>query len=128
MRLLLDTHAALWFFHGDPRLPASARERIEEAGAAAFVSMASLWEIAIKVSLKKLTLPGAYEDLFPTTIAESGLTLLPIAVAHLSIVLRLEHHHRDPFDRLLIAQAQAEAMTIVSCDPHFAAYPVAVLW
>ena len=128
MSLLLDTHAALWFFQADSRLPASTRERIEAAGTAAHVSVASLWEIAIKVSLHKLTLPGEFETLFPSSIDESGLTLLPIAVAHLAAVRRLEHHHRDPFDRLLIAQARTEGMTVVSCDPHFPAYGVPLLW
>ena len=78
MRLLLDTHAALWFFQADPRLPASTRQRIEEAGTAAHMSVASLWEIAIKVSLNKLTLPGEFETLFSSSIHESWLTLLPI--------------------------------------------------
>jgi len=128
MSLLLDTHAALWFFQADSRLPASARERIEEAGSDAHVSMASLWEIAIKVSLNKLTLPGEFETLFPSSIAESGLALLPISVAHLATVRRLEHHHRDPFDRLLIAKAKIEGMTVVTCDPHFPAYSVPLLW
>ena len=82
------------------------RERIEDAGLAAHVSVASLWEIAIKVSLNKLTLPGEFETLFPSSVPQSGLTLLPIAVAHIAAVRRLEHHHRDPFDRLLIAQAK----------------------
>ena len=128
MSLLLDTHAALWFFQADSRLPASARERIEDAGLAAHVSVASLWEIAIKVSLNKLTLPGEFETLFPSSVPQSGLTLLPIAVAHIAAVRRLEHHHRDPFDRLLIAQAKTEGMTLVSCDPHFPAYGVPLLW
>ena len=128
MSLLLDTHAALWFFQTDPRLPASTRERIEESGTDAHVSIATLWAIAIKVSLHKLTLPDEFETLFPSSIPESGLTLLPINVAHLAAVRRLEHHHRDPFDRLLIAQAKIEAMTLVTCDPHFPAYGVPLLW
>jgi len=119
MSLLLDTHAALWFFQADSRLPASTRERTEDAGLAAHVSVASLWEIAIKVSLHKLTLPGEFETLFPSSVPQSGLTLLPIAVAHIAAVLRLEHHHRDPFDRLLIAHAKTEGLMLVSCDPHF---------
>ena len=72
MRLLLDTHAALWFFQADSRLPASTRQRIEEAGAAAYMSVASLWEIAIKVSLNKLTLPGEFETLFPCPSTKAG--------------------------------------------------------
>ena len=128
MSLLLDTHAALWFFQADLRLPAATRDRIEEAGTSAHVSIASLWEIAIKVSLNKLTLPGEFETLFPSSVAESGLTLLPISVPHLATVRRLEHHHRDPFDRLLIAQAKVEAMTLVTCGPHFPVYGVPLLW
>lgn len=76
MSLLLDTPAALWFFQADPRLPASTRERIEDAGLVAHVSVASLWEIAIKVSLHKLTLPGEFETLLPHSVPQSGLTLL----------------------------------------------------
>ena len=128
MSLLLDTHAARWFFQADSRLPASTRERIEDAGLAAHVSVASLWEIAIKVSLHKLTLPGEFETLFPSSVPQGGLTLLPIAVAHIAAVRRLEHHHRDPFDRLLIAQAKVDAMTLGTCDPHFPAYGVPLLW
>ena len=128
MSLLLDTHAALWFFQNDGRLPSAARERIEEAGAAAHMSVASLWEIVIKVSLGKLTLPGEFEALFPSSIEASGLTLLPIAVPHPTALVSLDYHHRDPFDRLLIAQARAEGMTLVSCDRDFAAYGVPLLW
>lgn len=128
MRLLLDTHAALWFFQADPRLPDSTRERIEETGTEAHVSVASLWEIAIKVSLNKLVLPGKFETLFPASITDSGLTLLAISVAHLAAVRGLEFHHHDPFDRLLIAQAKVESMTLVTCDPQFPAYGTPVLW
>ncbi len=128
MNLLLDTHTLLWFLREPKRLPVNVTEAIESAGRQAFVSMATLWEIAIKVSLDKLSLPGEFEDLFPSSVEASGLSLLSIQPRHLAIVRRLAFHHRDPFDRLLIAQAQAENLTLVSLDAHFAAYDVPVLW
>lgn len=128
MTLLLDTHAALWFLQGDQRLPDKTRQRIVSAGSGACVSVASLWEIAIKVSLGKMTLPYPFDDLFPDTISQSGLTLLEITVDHLSGVLRLDHLHRDPFDRLLIAQAFSENVAIVTCDSKLRLYGARTLW
>jgi PIN domain nuclease of toxin-antitoxin system len=128
MSLLLDTHTLLWFLREPELLPGKVTEAIESAGKQAFVSMATLWEIAIKVSINKLSLPGEFEDLFPYSVEASGLSLLPIEPRHLAAVRRLVFHHRDPFDRLLIAQAQVEHLTLVALDPHFAAYGVALLW
>lgn len=128
MSLLLDTHALLWFLREPDRLPVRVTEAIESAGRQAFVSMATLWEIAIKVSLDKLVLPGEFEDLFPASVETSGLSLLAIEPRHLAIVRYLTFHHRDPFDRLLVAQARAEHLTLVSLDKHFAAYGVSIFW
>ncbi|HLF95656.1 MAG TPA: type II toxin-antitoxin system VapC family toxin [Methylococcaceae bacterium] len=128
MRLLLDTHTLLWFLREPERLPPRVTEVVESAGQQAFVSMASLWEIAIKVSLDKLSLPGEFEELFPSSIEASGLSLLSIEAHHLAVVRRLAFHHRDPFDRLLIAQAHSENLALVSLDSHFAAYGVTVIW
>ena len=124
MRLLLDTHAFLWFLSGDPSLSARARAAMEEPANDLLLSVASLWEIAIKVSLGKLTLPGDYESFLAAQLAENDIQLLGIGLAHMSRVVTLPFHHRDPFDRLLIAQAIAEQVPIVSQDRAFDAYPV----
>jgi PIN domain nuclease of toxin-antitoxin system len=109
-------------------LPPQVKEAIETAGRQAAVSMASLWEIAIKVSINKLSLPGEFEDLFPSSVEKSGLSLLSIEPRHLAAVHRLPLHHRGPFDRLLIAQAQVENLIVVSQDSRFPAYHMPVLW
>ncbi len=119
MRLLLDTNALLWLLAGDPRLGAQARREVE-AAAELVVSAASLWEIAIKVSTGKLAaLPG-----LPAVLAEAGVRRLGIEDEHLRRLESLPWHHRDPFDRLLIAQAQAEALTVLTADPAFGDYAV----
>jgi len=128
MRLLLDTHALLWFLREPEKLPPQVLEEIESAGRGAVVSVATLWEIAIKASLKKLYLPKEYDELFPHAVPDSGLSLLGIEPQHINAVSRLAWHHRDPFDRLLIAQAQLEQLTLVSCDPQFSAYGISLLW
>ena len=92
------------------------------------MSLATLWEIAIKASLKKLYLPKEYDELFPQSVMDSGLSLLGIEPQHIGALSRLPWHHRDPFDRLLIAQAQVEQLTLVSCDSNFPPYGVPVLW
>ena len=119
MRLLLDTNALLWLLAGDPRLGPQARQEVEAAGELV-VSAASLWEIAIKVSIGKLAaLPG-----LPAVLAEAGVRRLGIEDEHLRRLESLPWHHRDPFDRLLIAQAQAEALTVLTADPAFGDYAV----
>jgi PIN domain nuclease of toxin-antitoxin system len=128
MRLLLDTHALLWFIGNDPQLSALARQNIENSGHNKFVSAASLWEIAIKIGLGKLTLPRPFDEVFPQQLEINGFELLPISCAHLNQNLSLPFHHRDPFDRLLIAQALADDLTIVTRDPEFSKYPAKILW
>jgi PIN domain nuclease of toxin-antitoxin system len=128
MRLLLDTHTLLWFLREPHLLSPRLLNTITSEETEAFVSIASLWEIAIKTSLNKLSLPKPYEELFPQAVTDSGLQLLPIRPAHIACICQLPHHHRDPFDRLLIAQAMAENMTLASCDSHFAAYGVPLIW
>ena len=128
MRLLLDTHSLLWFIGGDANLPESARSLIEDPANQSFVSVASLWEMAIKVSLGRLTLKSSFETLVPHQLQQNGFGLLPITVAHLASVISLPFHHRDPFDRLLIAQATVEQMALVSRDGAFEAYDVNRLW
>ena len=128
MKLLLDTHAFLWFIMGSPHLSATARSLIEDAAIEKFVSLGSLWEIAIKSSLGKLTLSMPFDVLIPQQLDLNGFELLDIEVGHAAMVAALPFHHRDPFDRLLIAQAAVEKMSVISVDTVFDAYPVARLW
>ncbi len=128
MKLLLDTHALLWFIGNDPQLSACARQGIENPEHDKFVSAASLWEIAIKLSLGKVKLPQPFGEVFPQQLEINGFDLLPISCAQLNQVVALPFHHRDPFDRLLIAQAMADDMTVVTRDPEFSKYASKVLW
>jgi len=128
MRLLLDTHAMLWFMEEHSSLSRAAYSAIESPDIEVFVSHASALEIAIKLSLGKLDLKFPFERLFPTAVLENGFEVLALDFAHYHRLLELPHHHRDPFDRLLIAQAKVEGMNIVTRDPHFAAYGVPILW
>jgi PIN domain nuclease of toxin-antitoxin system len=127
MRLLLDTHVLLWFLREPHKLSPPALAAIASASQVG-VSIVSLWEIAIKVSLNKLQLPKSYDELFPQSIIDSGLDLLPVDPTHLSHVVGLPWHHRDPFDRLLVAQAKAEGVTLISADASLGQYSVPVLW
>lgn len=127
MRLLLDTHAFLWFIDDNPRLSAKAKLLIE-SDADLLLSAASLWEIAIKVSLGKLTLAHPFDVFLPEQLTKNAVEILPISLAHLGAVAALPFRHRDPFDRLLAAQASVEGTPIVSADPVFDAYPVRRLW
>jgi PIN domain nuclease of toxin-antitoxin system len=99
MKLLLDTHALLWFIGNDPQLGADARRNIKDAAHEKFVSAASLWEIALKLSLAKLKLPRPFSEVFPWQLEVNGFELLPISCAHLNQLAALPFHHRDPFDR-----------------------------
>jgi PIN domain nuclease of toxin-antitoxin system len=128
MKLLLDTHAFLWFVMGSDNLPGSARTLIEDPANENLLSVASLWEMAIKVSLGKLTLSVPFEDLLPEQLRLNGIGLLNIAVDHVSLVATLPFHHRDPFDRMLIAQALTEKIPLVSVDAAFDNYEITRLW
>jgi PIN domain nuclease of toxin-antitoxin system len=127
VRLLLDTHTFLWFVAGRSDLSRRARRALEDGRAVLFLSAASVWEMAIKISLGRLTLNTTAADYVRGKI-ESGLQMLPIEWAHAAAVEALPFHHRDPFDRLLVAQAQIEDLTIVSADPAFRKYDVRVIW
>lgn len=128
MNLLLDTHTLLWFITGDSRLNDTARHLIDDAENDKFVSVASLWEMAIKVSSGKLILSAAFDDLFPHQLQINGFELLSVKVEHASIVSSLPFHHRDPFDRLLVAQSTHENLTLVSVDQIFDEYGITRLW
>ncbi|HEX8671487.1 MAG TPA: type II toxin-antitoxin system VapC family toxin [Longimicrobium sp.] len=128
MRLLLDTHTVLWFLEGNPRLSRTARDLIEDLSNERLFSAAGAWEIAIKVSLGKLELHVPYERLVPGQLLANGIALLPLLPEHLTGVLALPFHHRDPFDRMLVAQAFAEEAVLVSADPVLDAYGVRRVW
>ena len=128
MRLLLDTHAFLWFVLNDPRLSAAARGLISDSDNLILISPASYWEIAIKIRIGKYKLPEPFAEFMDEEIARNTLVILPIDVAHAAIVAALPLHHRDPFDRLLIAQAMAEVVPIISADVMFDSYPVTRVW
>ncbi len=121
MNLLLDTHTFIWYVEGSAELSQAARQAIEHPENQGFVSMASLWEMSIKVGLGKLELQSPFETVLDD-IAENGFELLPIHFAHTLENTRLDWHHKDPFDRLLIAQARVEAMPVVGRDGVFDLY------
>jgi len=118
----------LWFIAGSANLSPTARMLIEDPDNQPLLSMASLWEMAIKLSIGKLSLGEPFETLIPEQMRLNGIELLQIEMAHVVVVARLPFHHRDPFDRLLIAQAMVEQIPIVSGDPAFDSYNVKVLW
>lgn len=124
MSLLLDTHALLWWLADDPALTVEARTTIRAAGTRVFVSAATAWEISIKQALGKLEAPDDLE----AALAASRFQSLPMTIPHALTAGRLPRHHEDPFDRMLIAQAQHEQLTVVTHDPKFGLYNVAILW
>lgn len=128
MKLLLDTHTFLWFLMDDPRLSTKARGLIEDATNEIVISVASLWEMAIKISLGKLQLGQPYDIFIPQQLALNSIGVLDITVRHTAEILSLPFHHRDPFDRLLIAQAGVEHIAIISSDSAFDAYGVNRVW
>jgi PIN domain nuclease of toxin-antitoxin system len=127
MNLLLDTHALIWLGENDQQLSVTAKAAIESSTNTKFVSVASFWEIAIKAQLGKLVLLNPLDQIIKE-IEESDALVLGILPEHTLLIEQLPLHHRDPFDRMLIAQASVEGLTIVSRDPHFLDYGVAVLW
>jgi PIN domain nuclease of toxin-antitoxin system len=126
--LLLDSHAMLWFWWADPRLSATAKSLIEDAENRKLVSVASCWEIAIKVGLRKLDLGEPSRQFLPREIARNHFELLSVGLNHATAVEALPMHHRDPFDRLLVAQAAVEGLSLVSADGVFDQYGISRLW
>lgn len=127
MRLLLDTHAFLWFVTGDAQLSRGARRALEAADNELILSAASVWELAIKAGLGRLTLPGSVATYVAEKV-EQGLRVLSVDWTHAAAVEKLPPHHRDPFDRLLAAQALLENLPLVTGDRAFRAYGVKVVW
>ena len=128
MKLLLDTHALLWMSLDDSQLSDKARELIADLDNQLWLSPASYWEIAIKISLGKYELNEPLDEFVNREVNNNDISILPISTQHAQIVSALPFHHKDPFDRLLIAQALTNGMTILSKDDQFAAYGVAQIW
>jgi len=122
VRFVLDTHVLLWSLENDPMLSATARALLEDASHEPLLSLASLWEMAIKISIGKLERRHTITELVAQKLIPSGITLLPILPEHLDIVATLPFHHRDPFDRLMVAQCLSEGLPIVSRDGIFDSY------
>jgi PIN domain nuclease of toxin-antitoxin system len=128
MRVLLDTHAMYWYIEGDPQLSATARTVIQDASNEILISPASYWEIAIKISIGKWKLNRTYEEFIDLALNKYGFRVLPILPTHTAMVIGLPFHHKDPFDRLLVAQALVESIPIVSNDAALDAYGIKRLW
>ena len=128
MRLLLDTHALIWLLEGDPQTPVVVREEAARTGNELWVSAVALWELTIKIALGKLAVKLPLAGLFNQVLPQQRIVVLPIQTAHLLQLAQLPLHHRDPFDRLMAAQALVEAMTVASKDSAFDAYGVQQLW
>jgi PIN domain nuclease of toxin-antitoxin system len=127
VNLLVDTHAFLWFVAGDSHLSATARAAIEDSDNQWYLSAASVWEMSIKSSLGRLSLPAAVEDYIQEKV-QRGLRVLSIDWLHAARTERLAFHHRDPFDRLIAAQALADGLAVVTRDTAFRDYGVTVVW
>ena len=124
---LLDTHTFIWFIDGDKQLSQTARTSIEGDNVANYVSIGSLWEISIKISLKKLELKVPFDQINKQFL-ENGFELLPVTFADTLTVSTLPFHHRDPFDRIIIAQALNSGINIITTDENFSLYGVNVIW
>lgn len=128
MRLLLDTHAFLWWIADDPRLSKKACEIMGDGKNQLFLSAASGWEIAIKARLGRLQMPDDLEHFILEQMALNAIENLPIILSHALHVYTLPDYHRDPFDRLLVSQAQLEGLPILTADPQISQYSVEVVW
>ncbi|MGV2830412.1 type II toxin-antitoxin system VapC family toxin [Myxosarcina sp. GI1(2024)] len=127
MRFLLDTHTFLWFVNDDPKLSDRLKGLIEDTSNVSYISVASLWEMSIKFNLGKLTLDPNYEEFIEREVITSSIQLLNIELEHLKINAILPFHHRDPFDRLIIAQSIAENIPIITVDSAFDKYSVTLI-
>ncbi len=128
MKALLDTHAFIWWVTDDSQLSSTARSMIAEPRNILFLSSASAWEIVIKVRLRKLNLPEPPETYIPSRLTINRFESLPIHMVHALQVTNLPDLHRDPFDRIIIAQSQVEKMPIVTVDSLMTQYPIDVIW
>lgn len=127
MKAILDTHAFLWALAGDARMSRHARD-VFAGSTDLFLSMASIWEILIKVQSGKLNFPRPAGPYLLSRLAENRIKTLPISLDHLLAFERLPMHHRDPFDRMLIAQSMEQNLPVITADPLFKQYPVQIIW
>lgn len=128
MKLLLDTHAFLWWVADDPQLSATAKNMIANSNNTIYFSVASAWEIIIKVGTGKLVLPENPEIYIPSRLISNQLETLPIFISHVLKINSLANFHKDPFDRLLIAQSLVENIPIITIDRLITQYPVKIIW
>ena len=128
MKLLLDTHAFLWLISGDDRLSETAQKTFLEPGNVLFFSAASLWEICIKMSLKKLSLNNGWLKTIQDEMNVNAIQWLSIEMPHCVELTNLPFHHRDPFDRMLVAQAMVEDMQLLSRDNRLSSYEIKRIW
>jgi PIN domain nuclease of toxin-antitoxin system len=127
MDLLLNTHTFIWFLNGDKQLNSTVKNLITHTSNKCYVSIASIWEMVIKSSLNKLELNGNFDQI-ALFLNENDIELLPITFYHIQHLLHLDFHHRDPFDRIIIAQAFNESLTLATKDSVFDKYPVNTIW
>lgn len=128
MRLLVDTHVMLWWLGDDPRLSPSARRIVGDGRNDLLWSIASSWEIAVKLGIGKLEIDRPLPRLFADLVTDQGVIVLPIGPDHCARLVDLPPHHRDPFDRMLVVQAIHERVPILTADPKLAVYDVEVIW
>ena len=128
MKLLLDTHTLLWLVEDDPQLSQTALDLLVDPGNELLLSPATYWELAIKISIRKYRLADPLADYIAEAVQLYGLRILPIDVRHAEAIVTLPHHHKDPFDRMLIAQSIVDNVALVSSDEAFDAYPIQRLW
>ena len=125
---MLDTHAFLWWINDDARLSEAAREVLSDGQCELLFSAASGWEMAIKAGLGKLRVTGPLGSYLSERLSENAIGILPVSLRHAAGVAELPNHHRDPFDRLLVAQAIAENLAMLTADPVLTRYPVQTIW
>jgi PIN domain nuclease of toxin-antitoxin system len=128
VKLLLDTHVFLWWNEGSPSLSRRAQNALSSTENELFLSVVSSWEIILKVQAGKLKLPAAAAVYIPARLAHYGIESLPLTLAHILAAETLPAHHRDPFDRMLVAQGQVERLPIVTHDPQIQKYGVETFW
>ncbi|MFB2970017.1 type II toxin-antitoxin system VapC family toxin [Aerosakkonema sp. BLCC-F183] len=128
MRLLLDTHTFIWYVMDNPKLSATVRVMIDDGNNEPLLSIASIWEMAVKQSIGKLNFGLPFRMFIEQQLSSNSIELLNINLAHIDIIASLPLHHRDPFDRLIIAQAMVENIPILSADAIFDSYPIQRLW
>ena len=126
MKILIDTHVLLWGIQDEAKVSTRARELLPASEV--WISVASLWEIITKVQIGKLTLPTPVGDYLASKLKMNGVSVLPLTFAHVRRLEGIPLHHRDPFDRILIAQSLQERLPVITSDPLFRNYPVEVIW